>query len=200
MRFVAVEQTMSNTPVAVEDIRQLVNRATSGDQHAMLQIVDRYRQRVFNLCYRMLGQREDAEDTVQESFLRVLGNLTRWDQDRAFEPWLMTIVANRCRTLLARKKGREPVHALPFAPADDRWTMDSDAEQLLEEIQLVMKRIPDNHSRAFELFHKQQLSYAEIARTLDIPEGTAKTWVHRARHELVRRLADRDVLERKHAV
>ena len=86
-------QLMTHATTSVDDIRPLVNQALNGDQHAMLRIVERYKQRVFGLCYRMLGQREDAEDVSQEAFVRVLKNLPSWDQTRAFEPWLMTIAA-----------------------------------------------------------------------------------------------------------
>lgn len=191
---------MSYTHLLRPEIGELVERAIAGDQQAMLQIVDRYRAQVFGLCFRMLGQREDAEDVSQEAFLRVLNNLSRWDPTRAFEPWLMTITANRCRTRLARRKKAAPVQTLPFAPADDRWTNEADADQLAEEIEFVAAGLPENHARAFSLFHRQQCSYAEIAETLGVPEGTAKTWVHRARHELVRRLCARQVLERRDAV
>ena len=197
---IATDKSMPNAHAVIDDIRQLVNRALSGDQNAMLLIVERYKQRVFGLCYRMLGQREDAEDVSQEAFLRVLNNLPRWDQDRAFEPWLMTIAANRCRTQIARRKKHEPTHTLPFAPADHRWTNESAADQLLEEVKLALSALPRNHSQAFALFHHQQMSYAEIASKLGVPEGTVKTWVHRARHELIRRLASRQVLENRYAM
>ena len=186
--------------VVIEEIRHLVNRALAGDQQAMLQIVERYKQRVFGLCFRMLGQREEAEDMSQESFLRVLNNLPSWDQDRAFEPWLLTIAANRCRTQLARRKRPTPSLEQAAAPEDRTWTNDKDAEHLLEEVRLVLAFLPANHRRAFELFHQQQLTYAEISKTLKVPEGTVKTWVHRARTEMVRRLADREVLEMRHAM
>ena len=64
----------------------------------MIDLVNRFRGQVFGLCYRMLGQRQDAEDAAQETFVRVLKNLHRWDPARPFEPWLLTIAGNRCRT------------------------------------------------------------------------------------------------------
>ena len=188
------------TTLALEDIRQLVNRALHGDQQAMLQIVNRYKQRVFGLCYRMLGQREEAEDMSQEAFLRVLNNLPSWDQSRAFEPWLMTIAANRCRTQLARRRQPTPSLELTPPPVDRTWAEENEASQLWEEVKLVLALLPDNHRRAFELFHQRQMSYAEIAQTLNVPEGTVKTWVHRARLQLIRHLADREVLELNHAM
>lgn len=185
---------MPEAHVLLDDIRSLVNQALGGDQWAMREIVERYKQRVFSLCYRMLGQREDAEDVSQEAFVRVLGALPRWDQQRAFEPWLMTIAANRCRTQLAQRQRREPTCTLPFAPADDRWSKQKDAEHLREEVDLALDAMPSNHQKAFTLFHKHQMAYAEIAAQLRIPVGTAKTWVHRARNELIRQLTARQVL------
>lgn len=186
--------------IAIDNIRQLVNRALSGDQQAMLMIVERYKQRVFGLCYRMLGQREEAEDMSQEAFIRVLNNLPSWDQDRAFEPWLMTIAANRCRTQLARRKSPTPSLEQTATPEDRTWTNEKNAAHLLEEVKLVLAQLPTNHRRAFELFHQQQHTYAEISAALGVPEGTAKTWVHRARTEMARRLTDREVLELRHAM
>lgn len=184
----------------IEDIHALVKRALSGDQHAMLKIVEQYKQRVYGLCYRMLGQREDAEDVSQEAFIRVLKNLPRWDQNRAFEPWLLTIAANRCRTKLAQRKRREPVQTLPFAPTDNRWSNATEAEQLLEEVDLALAGLPEKHRRAFSLFHRKQMGYAEISQELNVPQGTVKTWVHRARNELIKRLVARQVVEKRHAV
>lgn len=184
----------------IEDVRALVKRALSGDQHAMLKIVEQYKQRVYGLCYRMLGQREDAEDVSQEAFIRVLKNLPRWDQERAFEPWLLTIAANRCRTRLAQRKRREPLQTLPFAPSDDRWSNETAAGQLLEEVDLALAELPEKHARAFTMFHRQQMPYADIAAEMGVPQGTVKTWVHRARNELMKRLVARQVVEKRHAV
>ena len=188
---------MATAVSILEDIRQLVDRALRGDQHAMVEIVDRYKQRVFRLCYGMLGQREDAEDVSQDAFLRVWRHLSRWDQRRDFEPWLMAIAANRCRTQLARRKSRSPTQNLAFVPVDHAWQADSAANQLQEEVQLALTDLSANHRHAFLLFHQQHMSYGEISTALGIPEGTAKTWVHRARRELIRRLIAREVIEER---
>ena len=83
------------------DIRQLVSDCLADeDPSAMMRLISRFRGQVFALCYRMLGQWQDAEDVVQETFVRVARNLNRWDSSRDFEPWLLTIAANRCRTHL----------------------------------------------------------------------------------------------------
>src|SRR3954468_10312404 len=95
---------------AASDLPALVKRCLRGDQTAMLALVERFQGQVFGLCLRMLGQRQDAEDAAQETFVRVLRNLHRWDAERDFEPWLLAIAGNRCRTALSvrgRRSGGE---------------------------------------------------------------------------------------------
>src|ERR687898_466643 len=92
---------------SLDELRSLVGQCLAGSQSAMLTLVERFRGQVFGLCYRMLGQRQDAEDAAQETFVRVLKNLHRWDQGRDFEPWLFAIAGNRCRTALAARR-RKP--------------------------------------------------------------------------------------------
>src|SRR5436305_14798936 len=102
------------------DLRPLVRRCLRGDQRAMLDLVERFQGQVFGLCYRMLGQRQDAEDAAQETFVRVLKNLHRWDQERDFQPWLLTIAGNRCRTALAARKRRPTAELAEESVVDDQ--------------------------------------------------------------------------------
>lgn len=141
----------------------------------------------------MLGQREDAEDATQETFLRVARNLHRWDQTRAFEPWLLTIAGNRCRTRLAKRMRRPGTTTLDY-PIEDSTAENQTAKLLAEEIDLVLSTVRTEYSHAFLLFHKRGMAYHEIAEKLDIPLGTVKTWVHRARRELISQLRKRGVL------
>ena len=171
----------------------LVDQCLAGQQTAMSELVQRFRGQVYGLCYRMLGQREDAEDATQETFVRVVNNLHRWDPTRAFEPWLLTIAGNRCRTRLAKRKRRPNSITLEF-PIEDSAADQRAAELLSEEVELALKHVRLEYRRAFLLFHRQELSYNEIAETLDVPLGTVKTWVHRARQELIVRLRQRGVL------
>lgn len=183
-----------------DEVRALAQRCLAGDQAAMLALVDRYQGQVFGLCYRMLGQRQDAEDMAQETFVRALRSLSHWDQDREFLPWLLAIAGNRCRTCLARRKTRPPstplVEQLP-----DRHGNAEPAKHLAEELQQALARLRAEYRQAFLLFHEQELSYAEIAAALDCPLGTVKTWVHRARREVIEVLTKRDVFtEAPHAL
>lgn len=176
-----------------DDLHTLVRHCLAGDQAAMLALVDRFRGPVFGLCYRMLGQRQDAEDAAQETFVRVLKNLHRWDQERDFLPWLLAIAGNRCRTALAARRRRpvpEPMVELVADDAPDRRP----ADHLAEEVHLALADLRPEYSQAFLLFHDQELSYAEIAQAMDVPLGTIKTWVHRARRALVDQLRRRGAI------
>ncbi len=178
----------------LSELRVLVRQCLTGDQGSMLALVERFRGQVFGLCYRMLGQRQDAEDAAQETFVRVLKNLHRWDPTRDFEPWLLAIAGNRCRTALSTRK-RRPVGSdalidqVPDDAPDERA-----AQHLAEEVHLALAIVRDEYRQAFVLFHEQELSYAEIAEAMEVPLGTVKTWVHRARRDLIEELRRRGVV------
>jgi RNA polymerase sigma-70 factor (ECF subfamily) len=175
------------------ELKPLVRRCLAGEQQAMLALVERFQGPVFGLCYRMLGQRQDAEDAAQETFVRVLKNLHRWDATRDFLPWLLAIAGNRCRTALAVRRRRPAMDCAVELVADDAPDRRA-ADQLAEEVALVMKSLRPEYAQAFTLFHEQELSYDEIAQAMDVPLGTIKTWVHRARRELIHLLRGRGAL------
>ena len=160
----------------------------------MADFVDRYKGRIFGLCWRMLGHRQDAEDMAQETFVRALRNLHRWDDQREMEPWLLAIAGNRCRSLLAVRM-RRPAPAPLIAEVADERPDQTAADNLGEEVRLALLQVRPEYREAFILFHEQELSYAEIAEAMQRPLGTVKTWIHRGRCELIERLRDRGVLE-----
>jgi RNA polymerase sigma-70 factor, ECF subfamily len=176
-------------------IRLLIERCLAGDQAAMVELVNRYRNQVYGLCLRMLGQRQDAEDAAQETFVRALRSLSRWDAQRDFEPWLLAIAGNRCRTALAARQRRPAVAVLDEAACADRAPDVEAARNLAEEVQLALGGLRVEYRAAFLLFHEHELSYDEIAESLNRPLGTIKTWIRRARRELIDRLRRRDVVQ-----
>jgi RNA polymerase sigma-70 factor (ECF subfamily) len=165
----------------------------------MVDLVEHFRGQVFGLCYRMLGHRQDAEDAAQETFVRALRNLRSWDENRDFEPWLLAIAGNRCRTALARRM-RRPVVCSLIEPLPERTPDLQAARQLAEEVTLALETLRAEYRQAFVLFHQYELSYAEIAVSMQCPIGTVRTWIHRARREMIRHLQTRHVLEARHAV
>jgi RNA polymerase sigma-70 factor (ECF subfamily) len=184
----------------VDELRSLVQQCLAGDQRAMLALVERFEGAVYGLCYRMLGQRQDAEDMAQETFVRALRSLAQWDPERPFMPWLLAIAGNRCRSCMAVRM-RRPTSTPLVEQLPDREPDGAPARQLAEEVNLALEEIRPEYREAFLLFHEQELSYAEIGAALGCPLGTVKTWVHRARRELIAALQHRGVFgELSHAL
>lgn len=175
------------------ETQQLVQKCIAGQQPAVVELIDRYKSMVFGLCYRMMRDYGEAEDVMQETFVRVIGNLHRWDSTRRFEPWLMTIAGNRCRTHLAKRKRRVNACSLDYSVPDDSTELAS-AKLLEEELRLVLEKVRDEYREAFLMFHQREMSYIEIGKELNVPLGTVKTWVHRARQDVVRHLRERGVI------
>ena len=177
-----------------DDLRGLIGRSAAGEQLAIKQLIELYSGQVFGLCYRMLGHRQDAEDVAQETFVRAIRGLGGWDRARDFEPWLLAIAGNRCRTLLAKRLRRPPTVTYEDVEGDGSEELQA-ASQLAEEISRALGHIREEYRQAFLLFHEQEMSYAEIGQVLDCPLGTVKTWVYRARRELVDQLRERGVVQ-----
>lgn len=177
-----------------EPVLELVDACLAGDSRAAAGLVQRFNGRVFGLCLRMVGHRQDAEDMAQETFVRALASLRRWDRTRPFEPWLLAIAANRCRTLLARRS-RRPVSSDLVEQVPEHRGDDAAARQLAEELERALAGIRPEYREAFCLFHEQHLSYEEIADICDRPLGTVKTWIHRARKDIAAHLLERGLVE-----
>ena len=145
-------------------------------------LLDRYQGIVYGLCYRMMRHRQDAEDVVQETFLRALNGIRGFDAERPFRPWLLGIAANRCRPPSIGGGGGDGGRGVrgpggpPGRPERPRRHRRGVAEGF--------GATPPNYRLAFVLFHEQGLSYEEIALVMGKPVGTIKTWLHRARAEL----------------
>jgi len=155
-------------------------------------LVERFQAEVYGLCVRLLNHRHDAEDVTQEVFLRVFRSLKGWDSTRALKPWIIGIAVNRCRTWLTQRVRRpELVDYLQDTVASP--TPD-DATELLTEIQAALAELRLEYRTVFVLFHEQGQPYEEIALVLERPVGTIKTWLHRARMEILDRLRRRGMV------
>jgi RNA polymerase sigma-70 factor (ECF subfamily) len=174
------------------DEATLVRRSLRGEAQAVQTLVDRFQTMVYGLCVRLLNDRHEAEDVTQEVFLRVFRSLKGWDASRPLKPWIMGIAVNRCRTWLARR-GRRPepadyLHDTVAAPAPD------DSVELVREIRAALAELRPEFREVFTLYHEQGQSYEEMAEALDRPIGTVKTWLHRARLEVLERLQERGMV------
>ena len=174
------------------DDRALVEALRSDDPLAPGLLIERYQGVVFGLCLRMMNHRHDAEDVMQETFVRALRGIAGFDGGRPLRPWLLGIAANRCRTALGRRSRRPGLAESVEDQADHRPAL-ADPDDLAGELARALERLRPEYRTVFALFHEQNLAYEEIGEALGRPVGTIKTWLHRARAELADHLSRRGV-------
>lgn len=177
-----------------EEIAVLIHGCLAGRQPAMSQLVRRFHPAVYRRCVGLLGHHQDAEDVTQETFLRVFGSLHRWNPSLAFEPWLLTIAGNRCRTHLARKSRRGPTVAIDEEPTTPGGCSATELADFGDVLQDALAELRYEYREAFRLFHLEQLSVEEVRMRLGRPLGTVKTWLRRARLQLAGRLRCRGMI------
>lgn len=171
-------------------ISQWVYAAMRNDQDAFAEIVYSFQDAVYNLCYRMLGNRVEAEDASQEAFLKAFGNLSRYDHARAFKTWLLTIASNHCIDRLRKRRMQyisidEPIPATLSLSSDDPLPEQAVmTDERGEQVQALLDQLkPDD--RAVVIFrYWYDYSYIEIAEMMDTTESAIKSRLFRARKAL----------------
>jgi RNA polymerase sigma-70 factor (ECF subfamily) len=174
------------------DEATLVRRCLRGEAEAIQLLVERFQVEVYGLCVRLLNHRHDAEDVTQEVFLRIFRSLRGWDPTRPLKPWIMGIAVNRCRTWLVQRARRPEL--VDYLQDTVAGRAPDDSAELLQEIQSALAELRLEYRTVFVLFHEQGQPYEEIAQALDRPVGTIKTWLHRARLEIMERLQSRGMV------
>jgi RNA polymerase sigma-70 factor (ECF subfamily) len=166
----------------------VLRQAIQGDEESFSRIVETYQRPVFNLCYRMLGQAQEAEDAAQETFWRAYQNLRRYDQQRSFATWLLSIAAHYC--IDQQRKRRFPTLALELLPEEDAPDPAPNPERVfaqLEErgqLQNLLARLGPQDRAAIILRYWYEFSEEEIAKSLSLTVSAVKSRLHRARKEL----------------
>jgi RNA polymerase sigma-70 factor (ECF subfamily) len=166
----------------------------SGNGDAFAEIVERYGSRVYNLALRITGDRDAANDCAQEAFIRAYRALGTFDQSLPLHPWLLRIVTNTSLNYVQRWHAHEhPVEELPERAEPEELNPEALAvrREQIGEVIAAMAALPARYRAALTLRHFHELSYDEIASALDLPLGTVKTHLHRARAALIRELERR---------
>lgn len=198
------ENPVGHTPSASsqEDLRH-VTRALSGDQSAFAFLLNKYRQPLYFHVLRMVHVRDMVEDLLQEIFTKAFDNLHTYNSAYAFSTWLYRIATNHSIDHLRKRRLRtmsldEPIQTkdgeMRIEVADD--SEQTDAEVLLRQRALILKEaveaLPPRFRKVIELRHMEDKSYQEIAELLDLPLGTVKAHIFRAREALFKALKDRE--------
>lgn len=147
-------------------------------------IADRYRSQIRGHALRMLRDQEDAEDAVQETFVKAFRGIKTFEQGRPLLPWLMRICSNCSVDIMRSRKPLEDAiecheHALYDASADVEEGVD--AKFRCERVREAVSRLPERYRKIIEMRHFGHMDVIEIARALNAPEGTIKSWLFRAR-------------------
>ena len=166
-----------------------VKAALRGDTNAFAPLVDQYKAPVYNLAYRMLGNREDAEDAAQETFLRAYSQIHSYDPSRKFSSWLLSITAHHCIDQLRRRRfAWLPIEALDSA--EWLWSNRDRPEETVidgqdrDEVRELLRLLPPKYRLVIVLRYWYDQSYAEIAQITKMSESAVKTRLHRAREML----------------
>ncbi len=165
-----------------------------GDQDAFAELVYTYQDAVYNLCYRLLSERTEAEDAAQEAFLRAYLNLQRYDPSRSFKTWLLTIASNHCIDRLRRRRMQWlsiEDEMLPGLSLSSDEPEPEDAAMTKEQktaIQGLLDQLNPEYRAAVVLRYWYDYSYSEIADILDTTESAIKSRLFRARQILAEKL------------
>ncbi|HET7229330.1 MAG TPA: sigma-70 family RNA polymerase sigma factor [Longimicrobium sp.] len=175
---------------AGDDDGVLAERVRAGDAAAFDALVNRYMRRAFAVAYRLMGQKEDAEDLVQEAFMAVLQRIGTFEAGRPFAPWFFRILVNR--GLNARKsRSLRAVEAIPEATAAHGPSPEREAErtELRGRLRTAMDALPERQRVIVELFELEGFAGPEIAEILEISDATVRWHLHEARKTLKKALA-----------
>ena len=178
--------------------QEVIEHARQGRESAFRELIGRYERPVFSLIYRLVRDRERAEDLSQDTFIKVLNHLDRYDPSYKFSSWIFKIAHN---TALDHLRRREPetlsidgsphartaaeVEATTLTPVSTEESPEdyASSRELGQEIEVAIGRLRAEYRTAIMLCHVEGRPYEEIAHIMDVPLGTVKTYIHRARNE-----------------
>ena len=185
--------------------KEVIDSCKGGDEKAFGEVVLAYQRRLYNIAYRMLGNKEEAKDLAQEVFLSVFESIKTLREEVKFEPWLIQITVNHCRNrwkYLNRRKYfqsdslDDPIETEDGEISRQVYDPSDNPETLLEKkmiqdlVQRGLLQLKEEQRELIVLRDLQGLSYEEIGKLFSLPEGTVKSKIHRARIEL------KEILER----
>ena len=185
-----------------KDTSPLIKKAIEGDESAYKELLDSYHNAIYHLLFKMVHNKGETEDLVQEAFIKAFRALPSFNEEYAFSTWLYKIAINNCIDHMRKKRLKtfsmnKPVKAkdgevereIPDSSmTPDKGILNEERRSILEE---AIDDLPENYRIAIALRHSEERSYEEIAEILDIPLGTVKARIFRAREMLKKKLKGR---------
>ncbi len=182
--------------------RSLLKRLRDRDERAFRELLEAHRDRVFNITFRMLGNRHEAEDVAQEVFISVFKTIDTFREESKFSTWLYRVTVNHCKNrikYLARRydKSRDElddstdtdgVNGAIAAPAPRAPDRALESQQLEKQLHEAIEKLDEDQRIVIVLRDIEDLSIEEICEITDLPDGTVKSRLHRARAELRKKL------------
>ena len=170
----------ANDDAASRNRSLVIHAAKSGDVRAFATLLETYYARCLRFALHMLASRDDAEEAVQDTFIRVHRALPKYEEREAFEPWLFRILANRCRT--AGGRARRHADVMEYGEVPERPSMDGedDAFAWREAIQGALAALPRDQREAFLMRHVEDLSYEDMSVATGARVSALKMRVKRA--------------------
>jgi RNA polymerase sigma factor (sigma-70 family) len=172
---------MGEAPIYKDPNSSIIERCQDGDKKAFRELYDLYNKAMFNVALRILNSSVEAEEVLQDSFLKVFDNIKNYDRRFSFGTWLKRIVINRSLDVLKKRK----VNFVPIEEAEV-WE-EEDEEEIAFDVNVIIKcvqKLPDGYRTILTLFLFEDHSHKEIAGLLGISEGTSKSQYNRARKKL----------------
>ena len=174
---------------------KLIEQLQKGDLDAYGDVIREYQTSVYNVCLRILGNVQEAEDLTQDAFLRAYRNISHFDLSRPFGPWIRVLAANLCYNHLKKARlARVPLEDERGYLAQDPQRAPEALLEISQEHQELYRKIwqlPESQRVALELRHFQGLSYQEMASTLNLPLNTVRSHLYRARRKLAELLEEK---------
>jgi RNA polymerase sigma factor (sigma-70 family) len=188
-------------PLKQQDIK-LIRKAKKGDHQAYDQIIKEYKQSVFNLIFRMMRNKQETEDLTQETFLKVFHSLPSFNEEYAFKTWLYKIATNNCIDFFRKKKLQTYSIDKPIEYKNSEIQYELPDPDLNPEkniialerskiIQQAIESLPKKYYLVIKFRHQEEKSYEEISEILNLPLGTIKARIFRAREMLNKALKDK---------
>ncbi len=178
----------------MENEHELITRVLAGDQESFAELVEVYQRSVYNLTYRMLGDAREAEDAAQEAFLRAYQHLDRYDAERPFKTWLLSIASNYCIDRLRKRRLtwlsiEEPLPPHPALSSSEIEPEDAVSNnERYTAVQAMLGDLAPEYRAAVVFRYWYDMSYAEIAEMLDTTESAIKSRLFRARQMMANNL------------